>query len=157
MDKQIVNLNFLDREVSLFKNARSNMEQLESDINTILEQNTKVEKHELEKAIENYNGKVKHILETEEIKSKTNKLEHYSDIMNESIKKAFETYKKALGIIDKQNNLTLEKKAEYKKLLYRKIIERFLNEDEISMFDNLINMMGNENVMVMNGNRMLSQ
>ena len=157
MDKQIVNLNFLDREVSLFKNARSNMEQLESDINTILEQNTKVEKHELEKAIENYNGKVKHILETEEIKSKTNKLEHYSDIMNESIKKAFETYKKALDIIDKQTNLTLEKKAEYKKLLYRKIIERFLNEDEISMFDNLINMMGNGNVMVMNENRMLSQ
>jgi len=157
MDKQIVNLNFLDREVSLFKNARSNMEQLESDINTILEQNTKVEKQELEKAIENYNGKVKNILETEEIKSKTNKLEQYSDIMNESIKKAFETYKKALCIIDKQTNLTLEKKEDYKKLLYRKIIERFLNEDEISMFDNLINMMGNGNVMVMNGNRMLSQ
>ena len=44
-------------------------------------------------------------------------LEQYSDIMNESIKKAFETYKKALCMIDKQPNLTLEKKAEYKKIL----------------------------------------
>tara|TARA_Y100000590_G_C15746615_1_gene1022290 strand:+ start:5655 stop:6128 length:474 start_codon:yes stop_codon:yes gene_type:complete len=157
MDKQIVNLNFLDREVSLFKNARSNIEQLETDINNILEQNTKEEKHQLEKAIENYNGKVKTILESNEVKCKTDKLDQYSDIMNESIKKAFETYKKALTMIDKQPNLTLEKKAEYKKILYRKIIERFLNEDEISMFDNLINMMGNGNIMILNGNRMISR
>lgn len=152
MDKQVCNMNFLEREVSLFKSARSNVEKIETEINNVIETHTIKEKQELERAIDNYNGKVKNILESEQIKSKTKQLEEYSQVMSNSIKKAFDAYQKALVVIDNNQSLTPQKKIEYKQTLYRKIIERFLEEHEINMFNNLVNMMGGDNRVIMIGN-----
>lgn len=154
MNNQLVNLSFLDREVATFKHARENIEKIEDDINNIIESNTKKEKQELDTAINNYNNKVKNLLESSSVKEKTNKLEEYSDMMSNSISKAFETYKKALVLIDQKIDDS-EKRIEYKKLLHKRVIERFLNDEEIHMFNNLVNMMGNGNVVIMGGNRML--
>lgn len=152
MNNQLVNFNFLDREVALFKDAKTNIETIETNINNIIEQNTVQEKKKLEEAIQNYNGKIKSILESDNIKQQTNKLEEYENVMTQSISKAYETYKKALVIIDKQEKLTPEKKQEYKILLHRKIIEKFLDQNEVQMFNQLINMMGNGNVIFVGNN-----
>ena len=50
MNKQIVNVDFLEREASLYRNAES-IDKMENDINKLIVDNTKHEKKELENAL----------------------------------------------------------------------------------------------------------
>ena len=63
-NKQIVSLDYLDREAQLFKQARSNIDSNVKIIRETIDKNTRNEVEAVEQAIKNLNNKVQKILET---------------------------------------------------------------------------------------------
>lgn len=136
----IARLDFLDREASLYKNARNTIEETSDFIQTQIDLGTKEEQEKVEKAIKELNSKVKTIIESKEVKDKEDIIKDQNEIIKKSIKIGFETYNKICKIIEDKPNLTKQQINEYKKKLYEKIMDKFLTEKEKELFANLIKM-----------------
>jgi hypothetical protein len=135
----LTNLNFLDNEAKNFRQAKNQIELSQKNIQTAIETNTKPEVEAVNDAIKNLNQKVELILNTQQIKAEEEKLKTSQKQITSSIQIASETYFKVLKII-KDKNLPKEKRIEYQKQLYKKIIEKFLTPEEIEEFERFIRM-----------------
>ena len=69
-NKKLVNLDYLDREAQLFKQARTNIEENTKIVREAIDKNTKEEVESVQTAIQNLNKKVQRILDTDFVKEK---------------------------------------------------------------------------------------
>ena len=64
-DRKLVNLDYLDREAQLFKQAKNNIETNSKLVREAIDKNTKDEVQAVQQALNNLNKKVEQILETD--------------------------------------------------------------------------------------------
>ena len=138
----LTSFNFLDNQAARYKIAQKTIEESAEFIQSKIETETKEEKLKVEKAIQELNEKVKHIIESKEVKEKEDTIKENNEVIKKSIKIGFETYKKICKIIDEKPNLTLEQRNDYKQKLYHKLLDKFMSEKEKELFSNLIKMRG---------------
>ena len=138
MSKQVVNLDFLDKEANIYKQSKQElMIRSENIRNTILE-NTKREVEEIQNAINNLNKKIDAIMKLDAIVDEKNKIDNCHNRMSLSIEHAANAFFKIREIIYNKQNLNIRQKKEYERKVYHKIISKFLNQEEIRMFEQLI-------------------
>jgi uncharacterized protein (UPF0212 family) len=133
----LTNFNFLDKEAALYKSAKEQMEENSDFIQTSIENNTKKEKEAVEDAITALNKKLDKIMEHDEIKKAQDNIKCAGEQMSTSVDVAVKAYfnikKKIMGM-----DMPDEKKSEYNKKIYTKIIGKFLTEEEIKMFERMV-------------------
>ena len=137
-DKKLVNLDYLDREAQLFKQARNNIEENTKIVREAINKNTKKEVDAVEQAIKNLNAKVQKILDTDFVKEKTNIIEKSEEQMVKSSKLAAQTFFKVRKIIHSKEELTHEQKMQYEQKLYDKILDKFMTPQEKELFNRII-------------------
>ena len=138
----LTSFNFLDNQAARYKLAQKTIEESAEFIQNKIETETKEEKLKVDKAIQELNEKIKHIIESKEVKEKEDTINENNEVIKKSIKIGFETYKKICKIIDEKPNLTLEQRNDYKQKLYHKLLDKFMSEKEKELFSNLIKMKG---------------
>ena len=139
MSNKLVNLDYLDREAQLFKQARNNIDTNIKIVKEAIDKNTKNEVQAVEEAIKTLNTKVKKIMETDFIKQKTEIIEKSEEQMIKSSKMAAQTFFKVRTIIHQKNELSLEQKIQYEKKLYDKILDKFMTPKEKELFNRIVN------------------
>lgn len=147
MSKQLINFDFLDREASLYQNAKTELEDNSKIIQKTIENNTKKEYEEVQNAIKSLNSKIEQIMETEFIKGKKNTMESANNQMKKSIEVASKTFFKVKKAIYDKQDISMEMKKKFEKKLYDKIIGKFMTQEEKQLFEQLMN-----NVIIMKGN-----
>ena len=138
----LTSFNFLDNQAARYKVAQKTIEDSAEFIQTKIDTETKEEKLKVDKAIQELNEKIKHIIESKEVKEKEDTIKKNNEVIKKSIKIGFETYKKICKIIDEKPNLTLDQRNDYKQKLYHKLLDKFMSEKEKELFSNLIKMKG---------------
>ena len=138
-ERQIVNLNSLDREAQLYKQAKNNIDDNVKILRNTIDKNTKIEVEAVQDAIKNLNKKVERIMETNFVKEKTQLIERSEKQMIQSIKAAAETFFKVSQIIREKDGISEEHKHEYQKKLYDKILDKFMTTEEKEIFNNIVN------------------
>ena len=136
--KQIVNLNSLDREATIYKQSKNNLIEYSKQIHDAVEQNTLKEVEEVEAAIKKLNEKVEKIMETEYIKERQQKIEAAQQQMMKSIKEASNTFFQVRNVIRSKENLTSEEKFQYEEKLFHKILDKFMTKEEKELFTKII-------------------
>jgi hypothetical protein len=106
-DRKLVNLDFLNREAQLYKQAKNEIKTSGDEIQQAIEQNTKREIDEVNNAIKNLNEKVEQIMKTDYIKGRKDKIERSEEIMEKSVKMALDTFMKVKKVIQTKDNLTI--------------------------------------------------
>ena len=144
----IAHFNGLDKAGLAYKEAKLKLEQSEAYIHKKIESEAQQEKLNIEKAISEYNAKIKQILNSDDIRTRERDMAKHNEVMKKSIKIAFETYTKVKDIIYSKDNLSANDKLEYEKKLYEKIIDKFMSEEEKDLFKQL---MKQGNVIIMSG------
>jgi len=147
-NKQIVNLDYLDREAQLFKQARNNINENTKIVREAIDKHTKTEVEAVQNAILNLNKKVQQILETDFVKEKTELIEKSEEQMIKSSKLAAQTFFKVRKIIHEKQELTQEQKVQYEHKLYNKIIDKFMTPEEKELFNRIVR---SGNVILMGG------
>tara|TARA_B100000282_G_C31657619_1_gene455996 strand:- start:299 stop:793 length:495 start_codon:yes stop_codon:yes gene_type:complete len=137
-NKQIVNLDYLDREAQLFKQARNNINENTKIVREAIDKHTKTEVEAVQNAILNLNKKVQQILETDFVKEKTEIIEKSEEQMIKSSKLAAQTFFKVRKIIHEKQELTQEQKMQYEHKLYNKIIDKFMTPEEKELFNRIV-------------------
>jgi hypothetical protein len=137
-ERKLVNLDYLDREAELFKQARNNIETNTKIVREAINKNTKHEVEEVEQAIKNLNKRVQQILDTDLIKERTNIIEKSEEQMIKSSKLAAQTFFKVRKIIHEKKELTKEQQLQYEEKLYNKILDKFMTPEEKDFFNKLI-------------------
>ena len=151
-NKKLVNLDYLDREAQLFKQARTNIEENTKIVREAIDKNTKEEVESVQTAIQNLNKKVQRILETDFVKEKTNIIEKSEEQMIKSSKLAAQTFFKVRKIIHEKQELTQEQKMQYEQKLYDKILDKFMTPQEKELFNRIVK---SGNVIFRGGNQSL--
>ena len=135
----LTNFNFLDKQAALYKSSKEKMEENAKFIQKSIDDNTKEEKKAIEDAISALNKKLDLIMEHDEIKKAQNNIKCAGEQMTTSVDTAVKAF---FNIKKKINEMEMpeEKKEEYSKKVYKKIIGKFLTEEEIKMFERMISM-----------------
>ena len=136
--KQIVNLNYLDREAALFKRSKESLNTNAKQIQNAIESNTVEEVREVEEAIKRLNEKVESIMKTEYVTQRQQQIEDAQAQMMKSMKEAKETFYKVREVIRAKENLTEDEKRQYEDKLFNKILDKFLTEEEKNLFTKII-------------------
>ena len=151
-NNKLVNLDYLDREAQLFKQARNNIEENSKIVREAIDKNTKEEVEAVQTAIQNLNKKVQKILETDFVKEKTQQIEKSEEQMIKSSKLAAQTFFKVRKIIHDKTELTREQKMQYEEKLYDKILDKFMTSEEKELFNRIVR---SGNVIFMGGPKSL--
>lgn len=159
-NKQMVNLDFLDREASLYRESKTQITDNSKILRKTVEDHTKQEMEDVENAIKKLNTKIDSIMKTDFVKEKQTIIENASKQMNKSMEMASNTYIKVRKIIREHPKLNDEQKKTYEKKLYDKIIDKFMTQEEKDLFNKLMShgniiMIGNNGIPMGMGNRMI--
>ena len=146
--KQVMNLDFLDREAQLYRESKDSIKENSNIIKEAVEKNTKREVEEVQTAIKNLNKKMEQIMKTDFIKDKKEKIEKSQEQMMKSVENAIDAFYKVRKVIMGKDNLTSVQKREYEKKLYDKIIDKFMTKEEKEMFEKMLK--GNQVIMMGN-------
>ena len=136
--KQIVNLNYLDREAQIYKQSKNDLVEYSKQVHEAVEQNTKREVEEVEEAIKRLNQKVEKIMETNYVKERQQKIEEAQQQMMKSIKEASNTFFQVREVIRSKDNLSDEEKYQYEDKLFNKILDKFMTKEEKELFTRII-------------------
>ena len=136
--RQIVNLNYLDREAQLYKSSKNTLVETSKELDNLVEENTKQEVAEVESAIERLNKKVESIMKTDYVQERKQKIEAAQQQMMKSIKEASNTFFKVREVIRAKENLSQEEKVQYTDKLFHKILDKFMTEEEKELFTRII-------------------
>ena len=136
--KQIVNLNYLDREAAVYKQSKNELIEYSKQVQNAVEQNTKKEVEEVEAAIKRLNEKVEKIMETDYIKERQQKIEAAQLQMMKSIKEASNTFFQVRNVIRSKENLSADEKFQYEEKLFHKILDKFMTKEEKDLFTRII-------------------
>ena len=137
-NNQLMNLDFIDNEAKRYHQSKQIIKDNSALIKKAIEDNTKREVEEVQNAIDNLNKKMEQIMKTDFIKDKKEKIELSEKQMALSIDNAAKAFFKVSEIIKSKDNLSEEKKREYHKKLYNKIIDKFITKEEKEMFEKLM-------------------
>jgi hypothetical protein len=148
-NKQVINLDFLEREANLYKEAKNDIKTTGTLVRKTIEEHTKTEVEEVENAIKKLNGKIEQIMKTDFIKDKEQKIKKASEQINKSMDVAYNTFLKVRKIINEHPKLNNDQKKAFEKKLYDKIIDKFITKEEKEMFERL---MTSGNIIIMGGN-----
>lgn len=151
-ERKLVNLDYLDREAALYKQAKSNIKENAKVLQETIDKHTKTEVEAVQKAIKNLNEKVDRIMKTDFVKEKTQIIEHSEKQMINSIKSAADTFFKVSKIINDKEGITPEMKKQYQDKLYNKILDKFMTKEEKELFNRLVN---SGPIMILGGDQML--
>ena len=136
LTKYTSNPNF-NRQCEIYKDSRLQLKKSENQIMTTIQENTKEEVKQVEKAIEQLNQKVDSIMASPAIKQVVKKAEKYQNIMKISLKNAKETFQEGLGQINKNPNLSETEKQKYRQAMYDKLMAKLYSPQEIQAFQNM--------------------
>lgn len=136
--RQLVNLNYLDREAQLYKSSKNTLVETSKELDNLVEENTKQEVAEVEAAIERLNKKVESIMKTEFVQERKQKIEAAQEQMMKSIKEASNTFFKVREVIRAKENLSKEEKVQYTDKLFHKILDKFMTKEEKVLFTRII-------------------
>lgn len=139
MNNQLSKLDFLDKQATIFKNSKKIIEKNDKEIQEIVTHNTKKEVDDVQKAINALNLKLDQIMKSDVIKEKSNIINEESKKMKLTIEVAANTFFKIRKMLY-EKDLTRQQRIEYEKKVYDKIISKFLTEEEIRQFQELIKM-----------------
>ena len=98
----IVKNNSLTQAGEIIKKLKFKHIELSKELNTIVENETTIEKKQLEDAIERYNNKIKVVTNTPEFKNKLEKRQEYGDRIEDILDKVKVAYRKAIRMIKDQ-------------------------------------------------------
>lgn len=138
MSKQIVSLDYLDKEAEVYKKNKQELIQRAENVKTTLLRNTKKEVEEVQNAIDNLNKKIETIMTSDEIVNEKNNIQKCQNRMSLSIELAAKGFFKIREVIYSKDNLSIQQKREYERKVYEKIISKFLNQQEIEEFERMI-------------------
>ena len=138
MSKQLVNLDYLDKEAEIYKKNKQELIQRAENVKTTLLRNTKNEVEEVQNAIDNLNKKIETIMNSDEIVNEKNNIQKCQTRMSLSIELAAKGFFKIREVIYSKDNLSIQQKREYERKVYEKIISKFLNQQEIEEFERMI-------------------
>jgi hypothetical protein len=153
--KQLVNLNFLDREAEIYKSSKNTLIETSNEIQKAVEQNTKKEIEDVNEAIKKLNEKVERIMKTDFVKKRQEKIETAQQQMMKSIKEAADTFFKVKQVIRSKENLSMEEKIEYEQKLFHKILDKFMSKEEKELFTRIIS--AGPMIMIGGGNELGAQ
>jgi hypothetical protein len=151
-NKQVINMDFLDREANLYRTSKEILKTNTETIDKAIKDNTKQEVEAVQNAIKTLNEKVDTILETDFVKDKQKQIDSSQKQMSESIKKASDAFFKVKTYILEKEGLTDEQKQQYIKKLYDKLIDKFMTKEEKMFFERLIS--GGGGLIIMDGGGM---
>ena len=159
-NKQMLNLDFLEREACLYKNAKNQITDNSKILRKTVEENTKQEMAEVENAIKKLNTKIDSIMKTDFVKDKQAIIDTASKQMNKSMEMASNTYIKVRKVIRDHPKLNDEQKKSFEKKLYDKIIDKFMTQEEKDLFNKLMShgnivIIGNDGKPMGMGNKMI--
>lgn len=136
--RQIVNLNYLDREAQLYKSSKKTLIDTSEELKSAVENNTKKEVEEVESAIKRLNQKVEAIMKTEYVQERQKRIEEAQKQMMKSIKEASNTFFQVREVIRGKENLNDEEKRQYEDKLFHKILDKFMTKEEKELFTRII-------------------
>lgn len=136
--RQIVNLNYLDREAQLYKSSKKTLIDTSEELKSAVENNTKKEVEEVESAIKRLNQKVEAIMKTEYVQERQKRIEEAQKQMMKSIKEASNTFFQVREVIRGKENLSDEEKRQYEDKLFNKILDKFMTKEEKELFTRII-------------------
>ena len=148
-NRQIMNMDFLDREVNLYHSSKEILKSHTETIDKTIKDNTTKEVESVQNAIKVLNEKVEKIMETDFVKDKQKQIESSQKQMSESIKKASDAFFKVKTYILEKDGLTEEQRQQYIKKLYDKLMNKFMTKEEKMFFEKLVS--GGGGLIVMNG------
>jgi len=138
MNKQVFNFQVLDKQAEIYKESKQNLIDNSAKIrNTILTE-TKQEYEEVQEAINRLNKKIDILMERPDIKDAKENIEQSHKRMSISIEIAAKAFFKIRKFIYDKENLTIDQKKEYEKKVYKKILSKFLSQEEIDLFEKII-------------------
>ena len=136
--RQLVNLNYLDREAELYKSSKNSLVEHAKAVQDAVEHNTKKEVGEVEDAIKRLNEKVEAIMKTDFVQDRQKKIEAAQQQMMKSIKEASNTFFQVREVIRSKENLSDTDKTQYTEKLFHKILDKFLTKEEKVLFTRII-------------------
>lgn len=136
--RQIVNLNYLDREAQLYKSSKKTLIDTSEELKTAIENNTKKEVEEVEAAIKRLNQKVEAIMKTDYVQERQKQIKEAQNQMMKSIKEASNTFFQVRDVIHAKENLSDEEKQQYEDKLFHKILDKFMTKEEKELFTRII-------------------
>ena len=136
--RQLVNLNYLDREAQLYKSSKKTLIDTSEELKTAIENNTKKEVEEVEAAIKRLNQKVEAIMKTDYVQERQKRIEEAQKQMMKSIKEASNTFFQVREVIRAKENLSDEEKRQYEDKLFHKILDKFMTKEEKELFTKII-------------------
>jgi len=148
-NRQIMNMDFLDREANLYHSSKEILKSHTETIDKTIKDNTTKEVESVQNAIKVLNEKVEKIMETDFVKDKQKQIESSQKQMSESIKKASDAFFKVKTYILEKDGLTEEQRQQYIKKLYDKLMNKFMTKEEKMFFEKLVS--GGGGLIVMNG------
>ena len=138
MNKQVFNFNVLDKQAEIYKESKQSLIDNSNKIrNTILSE-TKKEYEEVQEAINKLNSKIDSLMQREDIKEAQSSIQDSHKKMSISIEIAAKAFFKIRKFIYEKENLTIEQKREYEQKVYKKILSKFLTQEEIDLFEKII-------------------
>ena len=136
---QLTNFDFLNKEAQIYKENKEQLQSLTKNMQESLVTNTKKEMEEVQQAINRLNQKIETLMNTEDIQQQKQQIDKCHNRMSLSIDLAAKAFFKIRNLIYSKENLAIDKKKEYEKKIYEKIISKFLTKEEIEEFERLIN------------------
>lgn len=150
MSKQVLNFEHLDKEAVIYKQKKEELIQHSENMKNTLLSSTKKEVEDVQNAINILNQKIDTVMKSPEVVETKNTMESCQQRMALSIEMAAKAFFKIKNMIQSKDTLTLEQKKQYEKKVYDKIISKFLNQEEIKAFEQMIN---SGSIMIMPNNR----
>ena len=129
-----------------FQSARNKYLETEKKIHKIVEDSTKNEKNDLEKAVKKYNEKVKGVLEQSNYKKLEQEAAGYSKEVSKNLLKAKNAFVKFQKEIMQRNDLSDDQKQKKMTELYEVILNKLYSKEDMEAFKKS---MGNMVVMMM--------
>jgi len=128
-DTQIIKKDTILKIKNTMNNLRSKNKKINKELDNIISDGTKEEKKILEKAIENYNQKVKAVLNSEHVKNKMNEKYDCEDKIIDLVTKVKNAFRKAVRQINIQP-ISDEEKNKKIIQLGKAIEDAILSDDE---------------------------
>ena len=107
-------------------------------INSKIEKETKVERKNLEKAINKYQTKVKEVINSTEIKQEQTNLIKSKTEMAKALNTAVKKFFKKRKMLYEMDGISTQAKKKKEVEIYNKMLERFFTEEEREEFENMV-------------------
>lgn len=124
-----------------YKNAKKEYIKREKKTQEYLDNETKNEKNELDKAIKKYNDKMTSVVKSSKFQKIEKETEKYSNEMNKNLLKAKDTFFKIKEDIFKRKDWDTKKKNKKVQELYDYILNKLYTKEEVEQFKKMMNMM----------------